>query len=302
MRKKTVMMFPWLGHDGHISPFLELAKKLTDPIYPHPKHDNNVIHWLDTKAPRSTVFVYFGSESFISSDDLETTAYGLKMSNMNFIWVLWFPKDPKRKLKSSEALPYGFRERVRNRVRNRANLCSVGGGDWDWVGGGEGWDRAASMGESGRDCAISHGVEFWCDCVVRGNAKSLSACLRLKRDEEINIVVDELLQLRKRGVGRRVGGAQMFSGDGDFYRDHSKLVYAEENNVEEEVSIDERAKRFIQKFYETTQMFIKEGEEEEEDGEETLRNILDWQNLSLKRTRHKTNTPETSLDSLSGSN
>ena len=57
----------------------------------------------------------------------------------------------------------------------------------------------------------------------------------------------------------------MFSGDGDFYRDRSKLIYAEENGVEEEVSIDERAQRFIEKFYQRTPRFIEEEEEEEEE-------------------------------------
>ena len=86
---------------------------VADPIYLDHKH-NNVIQWLDAKDPRSTVFVSFGSEYFLSSDDLEAIAYGLEKSNVNFIWVLRFPKDPKRKLKISEALP-GFLERVTDR-------------------------------------------------------------------------------------------------------------------------------------------------------------------------------------------
>ncbi|KAL4587031.1 hypothetical protein LXL04_011680 [Taraxacum kok-saghyz] len=75
---------------------------------------NNVIQWLDTKATRSTVFVSFGSEYFLSDDDLEEIAYGLEMSNVNFIWVLRFP-NVERKVTLTEALPFGFLERVKDR-------------------------------------------------------------------------------------------------------------------------------------------------------------------------------------------
>ncbi|KAI3497630.1 hypothetical protein L1887_33072 [Cichorium endivia] len=76
---------------------------------------NSVIQWLDTKATGSTVFVSFGSEYFLSNDDLEEIAYGLELSNVNFIWVLRFPKVDQRKLSLSEALPFGFLERVKDR-------------------------------------------------------------------------------------------------------------------------------------------------------------------------------------------
>ncbi|CAI9278202.1 unnamed protein product [Lactuca saligna] len=76
--------------------------------------ENSVMQWLDTKAIGSTVFVSFGSEYFLSEDDLKEIAFGLEMSNVNFIWVLRFPKVEK-KLSLSEALPLGFLERVKDR-------------------------------------------------------------------------------------------------------------------------------------------------------------------------------------------
>ncbi|XP_023734849.1 UDP-glucosyltransferase 29 [Lactuca sativa] len=75
---------------------------------------NSVMQWLETKAAGSTVFVSFGSEYFLSDDDLEEIAYGLEISDVNFIWVLRFPK-VERKLSLSEALPLGFLERVKDK-------------------------------------------------------------------------------------------------------------------------------------------------------------------------------------------
>ena len=221
---------------------------VADPIYLDHKH-NNVIQWLDAKDPRSTVFVSFGSEYFLSSDELEAIAYGLEKSNVNFIWVLRFPKDPKRKLKISEALP-GFLERVTDRGllvedwapqtailahKNIAGFVSHCG--WNSVleamkfgvpiiaipmhldqpinarlvvDIGIGWEVVRDENGQLRREKVAEIVQFVVaqkfGVIVRGNAKNLSARLRLKGDEEINDVVEELLQLCKNGVGRRVGG------------------------------------------------------------------------------------------------
>ncbi|XP_076886488.1 mogroside IIIx synthase-like [Bidens hawaiensis] len=89
------------------------------PLVAEPSHNANlkqdsVMQWLDTKAAGSTVFVSFGSEYFLSSDDLEEIAHGLELSNVNFIWILRFPKS-ETKVELSEHLPLGFLERVKDR-------------------------------------------------------------------------------------------------------------------------------------------------------------------------------------------
>ncbi|KAF5757640.1 putative UDP-glucuronosyl/UDP-glucosyltransferase, UDP-glycosyltransferase family [Helianthus annuus] len=86
---------------------------VVDPCHADSKQDS-VIQWLDTKDTGSTVFVSFGSEYFLSSADLEEIAYGLEMSNVNFIWVLRFPKC-ETKVQLSQHLPLGFLERVKDR-------------------------------------------------------------------------------------------------------------------------------------------------------------------------------------------
>ncbi|KAJ7942776.1 Glycosyltransferase [Quillaja saponaria] len=73
----------------------------------------NTIEWLDEKEPSSSVFVSFGSEYFLSKEDLEEIAYGLEFSKVNFIWVIRFPLTER--IKFEEALPRGFLGRVGSR-------------------------------------------------------------------------------------------------------------------------------------------------------------------------------------------
>lgn len=71
------------------------------------------LQWLDKKENSSTVFVSFGSEYFLSKDDMEEIAHGLDLSTANFIWVVRFPAG--QRVSVSEALPEGFCERVGER-------------------------------------------------------------------------------------------------------------------------------------------------------------------------------------------
>ncbi|GAB4855077.1 hypothetical protein Ancab_023660 [Ancistrocladus abbreviatus] len=72
-----------------------------------------VIRWLDMKEKMSTVFVSFGSEYFLSSEEVQEIAHGLELSNVNFIWVVRFPNGGPRSIK--DELPEGFLKRVRGR-------------------------------------------------------------------------------------------------------------------------------------------------------------------------------------------
>ncbi|KAI5650744.1 hypothetical protein M9H77_36749 [Catharanthus roseus] len=75
--------------------------------------NSDIIKWLNKKEKRSTVFVSFGSEYFLSKEDRQEIAYGLEKSRVNFIWVIRFPKG--KSLKLEEALPEGFLKRVGDR-------------------------------------------------------------------------------------------------------------------------------------------------------------------------------------------
>ncbi|OVA03618.1 UDP-glucuronosyl/UDP-glucosyltransferase [Macleaya cordata] len=86
-------------------------------VHEPPDFDNQMkkfSEWLVKKEKSSVVFVSFGSEYFMSKEEVEEIAYGLELSKVNFIWVIRFPEeeDNMRKISLHEVLPEGFMERV----------------------------------------------------------------------------------------------------------------------------------------------------------------------------------------------
>lgn len=69
--------------------------------------------WLNSKQRCSTILASFGSEYFLSKEEMEELAYGLELSNVNFLWVVRFPVGTNISLE--EALPKGFLDRIGNR-------------------------------------------------------------------------------------------------------------------------------------------------------------------------------------------
>ncbi|XP_059294806.1 beta-D-glucosyl crocetin beta-1,6-glucosyltransferase-like [Lycium ferocissimum] len=86
------------------------------PLVQEPSVDDGeseLITWLNEREKESTIFVSFGSEYFLSKEDLLEIAYGLENSKVNFIWPIRFQKGENIQLE--EALPKGFFNRVGNR-------------------------------------------------------------------------------------------------------------------------------------------------------------------------------------------
>ncbi|KAI3472226.1 hypothetical protein Pfo_029714 [Paulownia fortunei] len=97
--------------------FVPVGPLVQEPS-PNEKDDesSDILSWLDKKERKSTVFVSFGSEYFLTAEDRDEIAYGLELSNINFIWVVRFPKDPNGLHGLLEkTLPKGFLERVGDR-------------------------------------------------------------------------------------------------------------------------------------------------------------------------------------------
>ncbi|XP_006851566.2 cyanidin-3-O-glucoside 2-O-glucuronosyltransferase [Amborella trichopoda] len=70
--------------------------------------------WLDARPEKSVVFTSFGSEYFMSEDEIKEIALGLELSNLPFIWVIRV--SPNEVIKEiNEVLPLGFIERVKER-------------------------------------------------------------------------------------------------------------------------------------------------------------------------------------------
>ncbi|XP_051128122.1 beta-D-glucosyl crocetin beta-1,6-glucosyltransferase-like [Andrographis paniculata] len=70
-----------------------------------------IMEWLSGKSKRSTVYVSFGSEYFLSGDELGEIAKGLELCDANFLWVVRFPSEEKTG-RIEEAMPKGFLDRV----------------------------------------------------------------------------------------------------------------------------------------------------------------------------------------------
>ncbi|XP_058182572.1 beta-D-glucosyl crocetin beta-1,6-glucosyltransferase-like [Rhododendron vialii] len=75
--------------------------------------DSEILQWLGAKDESSTVFVSFGSESFLSKEEREEIAHGLELSGVNFIWIVRFPAGER--IEVGEALPAEFLERIGER-------------------------------------------------------------------------------------------------------------------------------------------------------------------------------------------
>ncbi|CAH9069913.1 unnamed protein product [Cuscuta europaea] len=109
--------------EGKYSDFITTltGKKIVPvgPLVQEPSREDGkseVIQWLNGKEEKSTVFVSFGSEYFLTIEDLTEIAHGLDLVStyVNFVWVLRFPKgEDHGDLK--EVLPEGFFERVGER-------------------------------------------------------------------------------------------------------------------------------------------------------------------------------------------
>ncbi|XP_059317568.1 beta-D-glucosyl crocetin beta-1,6-glucosyltransferase-like isoform X2 [Lycium ferocissimum] len=80
--------------------------------------ETELIKWLGKHKEHSTVYVSFGSEYFLTKEEMEEVAYGLELSNVNFIWIVKFPRGEEQEvIKLEEALPQGFLERIGERGR-----------------------------------------------------------------------------------------------------------------------------------------------------------------------------------------
>ncbi|KAM1063994.1 hypothetical protein TB2_027641 [Malus domestica] len=85
-----------------------------DPMDQKVDEESSIIKWLNERERSSVVFVSFGSEYFLSKEEIQEIAHGLELSQVSFIWVIRFPKE-ERSTSVEEVLPKGFGERVGER-------------------------------------------------------------------------------------------------------------------------------------------------------------------------------------------
>lgn len=104
----------------HMDYFSEMVKKEVIPVgtlvqEPDNKSSDMVfLEWLSKRGPSSVVFVSFGTEYFLSKEEIEVIACGLELSMVSFIWVV---RCHGRESVNSllDVLPEGFQKRVAER-------------------------------------------------------------------------------------------------------------------------------------------------------------------------------------------
>ncbi|KAL7144529.1 hypothetical protein ABFS83_07G018600 [Erythranthe nasuta] len=121
MSCEIVLMKTCNGLEGKYLDYLSvLCKKKIVPVGPlvtqadeSGENHSDIMKWLSTKDRFSTVFISFGSENYLSKDQMGEIAKGLEFSNVNFIWVVRFPHGERVSIE--KALQKGFLDRVKQR-------------------------------------------------------------------------------------------------------------------------------------------------------------------------------------------
>ncbi|KAL8156063.1 hypothetical protein AgCh_001222 [Apium graveolens] len=70
---------------------LQVGPVVSESVDSEEDDNSKVFEWLDKKDKASTVFVSFGSECFLSKEEIEVIACGLERSCVNFLWVVRSP-------------------------------------------------------------------------------------------------------------------------------------------------------------------------------------------------------------------
>nr|AFJ52929.1 UDP-glycosyltransferase 1 [Linum usitatissimum] len=71
------------------------------------------LNWLDSKEPKSVVYICFGSVANFSAEQLKEIAIGIEASDQKFIWVV--RKNRRNNGDVEDWLPEGFEERTKSR-------------------------------------------------------------------------------------------------------------------------------------------------------------------------------------------
>ncbi|XP_073027517.1 mogroside IIIx synthase-like [Primulina eburnea] len=121
MSREIVLVKGCKGFDGkymdHLSVLCQKKVVPTGLLVDDSKEDEgnlDILQWLSKKERFSTLFICFGSEHFLSKDQIQEISKGLELCDVNFIWVIKFSFEDKR-VTLEEALPRGFLKRVNGR-------------------------------------------------------------------------------------------------------------------------------------------------------------------------------------------
>ncbi|KAI3702246.1 hypothetical protein L6452_27976 [Arctium lappa] len=91
---------------------------LVGPVVPEPHSgelEEKWASWLNQFPPKSVIFSSFGSETFLTDDQIKELALGLELTGLPFFLVLNFPANVEGSAELKRTLPEGFVERVKGK-------------------------------------------------------------------------------------------------------------------------------------------------------------------------------------------
>ncbi|KAL8490701.1 hypothetical protein ACS0TY_022631 [Phlomoides rotata] len=195
--------------------------------------NSEILQWLSKKEPNSTVYISFGSENFLSNQEIEEMAKGLELcEGVNFLWIIRFPIMEKT-MSIEEVLPQGFLDRVKDRVlvvsgwapqvnilRHPSTGAFVSHCGW------------SSVNESVYNGVPVIGIPMGVDMFL--NAKMLvnvGACVEVVREENCGFKGEEIAKAIEKVMGEERG---------EGMRERVKEL-SEKMRMEEEEAIEETA-------------------------------------------------------------
>ncbi|KAL1536271.1 beta-D-glucosyl crocetin beta-1,6-glucosyltransferase [Salvia divinorum] len=112
----------------YLSKLSERKVLFTGVLVPKPEREGlEIMKWLRERKPRSTLYISFGSENYLSKEQMVEIAKGLEKIDVSFIWVARPPAG-----EAACELPEGFEERTRERgvvLREWAAQAAILAGD-----------------------------------------------------------------------------------------------------------------------------------------------------------------------------
>ncbi|XP_047938918.1 beta-D-glucosyl crocetin beta-1,6-glucosyltransferase-like [Salvia hispanica] len=98
-------------YTDYLSKLSERRVLFTGVLVPKPEGEGlEIMKWLRERKPRSVLYISFGSENYLSKEQMVEIAKGLEKSDVGFIWVARPPAG-----EAARELPEGFEERTKKR-------------------------------------------------------------------------------------------------------------------------------------------------------------------------------------------
>ncbi|KVH94211.1 UDP-glucuronosyl/UDP-glucosyltransferase [Cynara cardunculus var. scolymus] len=91
---------------------------LVGPVVPEPHSgelEEKWSNWLNHFPPKSVIYCSFGSETFLTDDQINELSLGLELAGFPFFLVLNFPANLDGSAELKRTLPEGFLERIKDR-------------------------------------------------------------------------------------------------------------------------------------------------------------------------------------------